>query len=396
MPVRAPTLTRPRQSHPAQSGHGPLVPLLALVTTAGYGALYYAQPVLAIAAEAERGWTRTHTSLPFTGALLVTAFLAPSAGRALDMRGGRTLLPAGAVAGAAGFALMTAPGFAPYLLGWLLVGVGMTLTFYEAAFTVLGQQRRGAARTRATLQVTLVAGLASTIFVPLVTALTQRSLNAALLSLAALLLVTALLARWYLPAGPASPPALTAGTTPDPPRPFRPDRPLRILTLGFTLARIVTVGVGLQLAPLLLDAGYSPAHAAVLTGLAGLAALPGRILFVPLLRLLPPATLTATLCASLGAGALLLTLAPGPAVPAGILIFGLASGALTLARAQQLAVTYPHQFGAANGHLARPVNLAQALTPLVMGGLFTWTGLYRPSLLLMAALGGAAALTLRR
>jgi len=58
-----------------------------------------------------------------------------------------------------------------FVLGWLLAGAAMSLTFYEAVFTVLGQQVAEAVRSRATLTVTLIAGLASTIFVPLTTVL---------------------------------------------------------------------------------------------------------------------------------------------------------------------------------------------------------------------------------
>ncbi|MEW6422200.1 MAG: hypothetical protein AB1511_10820, partial [Deinococcota bacterium] len=69
----------------------------------------------------------------------------------------------------------------------------------------------------------------------------------------------------------------------------------------------------------------------------------------------------------------------------GIVVFGLTSGALT--------------FGAANGQMARSVNLAQAFTPLGVGVLFTWTGSAHVSLLLLAGSALAAAgvlLTARR
>lgn len=73
----------------------PLVWTLALLSTVSYGALYYAQPLLAVAAEHALGWSRVQTGLAFTLALLVTAFIAPVVGRALDARGGRTLLSGG-------------------------------------------------------------------------------------------------------------------------------------------------------------------------------------------------------------------------------------------------------------------------------------------------------------
>ncbi|GBF04811.1 major facilitator superfamily MFS_1 [Deinococcus aerius] len=358
-----------------------LVWTLAVLTTVSYGALYYAQPLLAVAAEHERGWSRTQTGLAFTLALLVTALVAPRVGRALDARGGRVLVGGGAALGGVAFMLLACTSSYPaFVLGWLLAGVAMALTFYEAAFTVLGQQVSGAARTRATLTITLVAGLASTIFVPLTAALLSvGALRAALLALAVLLVALGLLAWRVLPS--------VGGARPGTPRPaFAPDPAFARLTLAFTLARIVTVGVGLQLAPLLLAAGYAPGLAAALTGLLGLAALPGRVLFVPLLSRLGALPLTLVLFVGLAIGALLLHfLASLTLMVVGIVVFGLTSGALT--------------FGAANGQMARSVNLAQAFTPLGVGVLFTWTGSAHVSLLLLAGSALAAAgvlLTARR
>ncbi|MEF2279402.1 MFS transporter [Deinococcus sp. YIM 134068] len=373
-------------------GQRSLVWTLAVLTTVSYGALYYAQPLLAVAAEHERGWTRTQTGLAFTLALLVTALIAPAVGRALDARGGRVLVGGGAVLGGLAFVLLACTsGYLPFVLGWLLAGVAMALTFYEAAFTVLGQRVSGETRTRATLTITLVAGLASTIFVPLTTALLGASgLSRTLLGLAALLVVVGLLSWQVLPP--------TGRAVPGAARPaFLPDASFRRLTLAFTLARIVTVGVGLQLAPLLLAARYAPGLAAALTGLLGLAALPGRVLFVPLLSRLGAPPLTLLLFAGLGIGALLLHF---PAVLAltvlGIVTFGLASGALTLARAELLARQYPAEvFGAANGRMARPVNLAQTGTPLLAGWLYTVSGGYGWSLTLLTLLAALAVWVLR-
>lgn len=68
-----------------------------------------------------------------------------------------------------------------------------------------------------------------------------------------------------------------------------------------------------------------------------------------------------------------------------------ASGALTLARAELLARTYlPNTFGTANGRMALPVNLAQAVTPLGVGWLSTVSGGYGRSLTLLGVLAGLA------
>ncbi|PTA66723.1 MFS transporter [Deinococcus arcticus] len=365
----------------------PVVWTLALLCTVSYGALYYAQPLLAVATEQAYGWTRVQTGFAFTAALLVSAVLAPWFGRVLDRQGGRLLLSGGALSGAVAFLVLSLTDhYLLFLLGWLLAGFAMTLTFYEAVFTVLGQQVSEAFRTRATLTVTLVAGLASTIFVPLTTVLLHGAgLRVTLLGWAGLLLVMAALVWRVIPEhGQARRMRSHASFTPDP--------AALQLAAGLTLARIVTVGVGLQLAPLLLASGSSPGEAAALTGLLGLSALPGRVLFVPCVKWVGPAPLTVMLLGLLAVGSWLLLNAHTGGKVTGIVLFGLASGALTLARSELLVRGYPAAvYGAVNGWLTRPVNLAQAVTPLVMSGLFTWTSGYGLSLMLLGGLGGIAA-----
>ena len=303
------------------------------------------------------------------------------------------MISGGALLGAAallGMSLTTS--FPVYVLCWVLAGVAMTLTFYEAVFTVIGQQFQGAARLRATLSVTLIAGLASTIFVPLTTALLGTGgLTLAFRGLSALLLLVAILGWTLLPktAGAAAHPHLKV------PGRFKPDRTFHRLSVSFTLARVVSVGAGLQLAPLLLFQGESPAVAAGLAGLMGLAALPGRLLFTPLVGRLGVQRLTVVLILGLGFGPLLLSIHSALLAAVGIAVFGLANGALTLARTELLLTGYrPEHFGAVNGRLALPVNLAQALTPFVAGLLFNWTRGYGASLLLFAVLATLSVWTL--
>ncbi|UQN09425.1 MFS transporter [Deinococcus sp. QL22] len=356
---------------------------LALLATVAYGALYYAQPLLAVATEQAYGWSRTQTSLAFTLALLATAFLAPRVGRVLDQGHGRTWLALGALLGGLAFGLLAwTSNYVLFVAAWLLAGAAMSLTFYEAVFTVLGQQVGGSARRSATLTVTLIAGLASTVFVPLTTALLgQGGLQTALWCLASLLMGVGVLVWWIIPASGLVQ-AHRAVV------PFTPDLTFSRLVWAFTLSRMVTVGIGLQLAPLLLASGYPPGMAAALTGLMGVAALPGRVIFAPLLQYWGVQTLTAILLGLVGVGALLLHFrASLPLTALGIVLFGVANGALTLARSELLVTWYPPaQFGTVNGRLAWPVNLAQALTPFGMGLLFVGTGGYGWSLTILTGL----------
>ncbi|MBB5378519.1 hypothetical protein HNQ07_004026 [Deinococcus metalli] len=372
----------------------PLIWTLALLSTVGYGALYYAQPLLAVATEQTTGWSRAQTGLAFTLALLTNAALAPVVGRAVDRFGGRLLISGGAALGAAALTLMSLhPSYPGFVACWVLAGVAMTLTFYEPVFTVVAQQFQAGDRRRATLTITLIAGLASTIFVPLTSAgLQAGGLTMALGILAGLLVITAGLGWAVLPGVGRHTGAKHHMVTP-----FAPDASFRQLVLSFTLARIVSVGTGLQLAPLLLARGEAPAVAAALAGLMGLAALPGRVLFGPLLAALGIHRLTTALFIMLGLGPLLLATTSSVWLASlAITLFGLANGALTLARTELLVGRYDAGlFGTINGRLAGPVNLAQALTPFGVGLLFSGSGSYLPSLWGLSVLAALSAWGLR-
>ena len=364
---------------------------LAALNTVAYGTLYYVQPLLAVQFEQAFHWPRSFTSLAFTLALLVTAFTAPALGKLFDAGKGRALLTIGAGLGATSFALLalvTSPVL--FLLAWLLAGVAMGLTFYEATFAVLAGHLHGAARTQATLSITLVAGMASTIFVPLVTGLLANTgLSATLWVLASVLTVLAALLWWLVPNAPLKSQHVKRVAV-------SMDSFLRRVTLVFTLTRVVMVGVGLQLVPMLLHDGYAPGMAAAVAGLLGAAALPGRIVFVPALRRWGAGRVTAFLVwVLLTATGMLLLPHQLSLLVVSALLFGLGNGALTLARAELLHAHYPADvFGSVNGKLAWWVNLAQAVTPFGMGWLFTQSGSYRPSLALLSVLAGIAAMTM--
>ncbi|WP_291431242.1 MFS transporter [Deinococcus sp.] len=369
------------------------VAALAVLNTVAYGTLYYAQPLLAVQFEQAHHWPRSFTSLAFTLALLVTAFSAPALGKLFDAGRGLLLLTAGAGLGAVAFALLASSNSpALFVFAWLLAGVAMALTFYEATFAVLAGRIGGKARTRATLSITLVAGLASTIFVPLVTVLLERiGLTGSLWTISAMLaLCAALLWRFVPPSTQRQERVQATSISMDP---F-----LRRVTLVFTLSRIVMVGVGLQLVPMLLHDGLSAGTAAAVAGLLGAAALPGRVMFVPALERWGVKRMTAFLTWVLLLATGLLVLPHHlPLLPIAAMLFGLANGALTLARPELLHAHYPaNVFGSVNGKLAWWVNLAQAMTPFAMGWLFTSTGTYLPAVALLTALAFVAALAMTR
>lgn len=106
--------------------------------------------------------------------LIVSAFVAPRVGRAVSRHGARPVMMAGSCIMAAamlGMALST--GLFTYALAWVVVGIGMPMALNNTAMPglveVVGRNAR-----RAITALTLMSGLTSTVFLPLITGLDGR------------------------------------------------------------------------------------------------------------------------------------------------------------------------------------------------------------------------------
>jgi MFS family permease len=102
----------------------------------------------------------------FSGSLVISGLLGPPR-RAIDRVGGRQVLSASNVIFAGGLALLGAStSIWMMVAAWLLLGVGMGLSLYDAAFGTLGRIYGDDAR-KAITGITLIAGFASTVGWPL-------------------------------------------------------------------------------------------------------------------------------------------------------------------------------------------------------------------------------------
>jgi MFS family permease len=116
---------------------------------------------------ADLGWTRAVVYGGFSGALLVMGLVSPLAGRLIDRGGGRQVMILGSVLNAAGCAGLAFSHSVPAYYGaWICLGLGMRLSLYDAAFAALARIG-GPKAQRPIAQITLLGGLASTIFWPL-------------------------------------------------------------------------------------------------------------------------------------------------------------------------------------------------------------------------------------
>ena len=388
---------------------------LSITETVSWGILYYAFSVFLVPMEKELGWSLATMTGAYSLALLISGVCAPLVGRWLDHHGPRALMTGGSIVGviciSAWSRVETVPGF--YLL-WAGIGVAMSATLYEPAFATLTRWfERG--RPRALLVVTVAAGFASTIFLPLSGFLVARNgWRDTLLFLAIILaLFTIPLHALVLRRKPEDMnleidggSILTNAT-----RTTRPIQarglPLKTvirepsfwwLTGAFVLQSFSTVAVSIILIPYLTGRGDDPAFAAAVVGLIGAAQVLSRILATAFGERMSAITLTAFV---FGLQAVAIGVLMGWQNHAGIisaiLLLGAGRGVVTLMRAQLVGDLYGRiHYGAINGTLALFLTGASALAPVSAGVAFGMFGGYTPILVGMAVCSILAALAMLR
>ena len=139
---------------------------LALAQTILWAVLYYSFPALLPEWERDFGWSKTEISGAFTAALIVTALLAPLAGRLIDRGAARLIHPGGALLGAAMLvALSQVTELWQFYAVWIGIGLAMSVSLYEACFAIITLTVGARARVAITT-VTLFAGFAGTLAFP--------------------------------------------------------------------------------------------------------------------------------------------------------------------------------------------------------------------------------------
>ncbi|MBU6498419.1 MAG: MFS transporter [Rhodospirillales bacterium] len=354
---------------------------------------FYVPAVIAGAAAASLGASRMAVVGGFSWALLVAGVCAPRIGRQIDRAGGRPVLAASSLVLAAGLALLAAAhGLGLWYAGWTVLGLGMALGLYDAAFATLGRLL-GPEAPPAITGVTLIAGFASSLgwsVGPLLVA--HIGWRGTLLAYAAAQLAVNLpMMALLVPATPADGAAAdrTAadGTTAreDRAAPAATDaaqgtagagmgggrrRILALLSSYFTLRWFITSALAVYILPLLRDLGLTQGAAIAAAALIGPGQVAGRMLewtIGPRISLFAKARMGAALM-PLGVACLLFG---GPAGATGFaVLYGMSNGILTINRGTlPLALFGPQGYASLLGWLAVPVLLAQASAPTLVAPL---------------------------
>ena len=132
-----------------------------------WGISFYMPGTFARAISADTGWSSAQIYSGLTLAMLVMAALSPFVARLLARIGGQRVVMTGSLLIALGCLLMAyTHSLMTWYSAWVLTGIGMRLSLYDALFAALvnlyGQQAR-----RTISRVTLAGGLASVVFWPL-------------------------------------------------------------------------------------------------------------------------------------------------------------------------------------------------------------------------------------
>ena len=366
-----------------------------------WGILYYAFPVLAPSISDDTGWPSTAVVGAFTLAQLVAGGVGLLVGRHIHQHGPRGVMTLGSVVAVAAVLLLAQAGsWWWFLVAWCVAGAAMAATLYPPAFaalTIWGGPRRLQALTA----LTLVAGLASTVFAPL-TALLEDHLGwrGTYTVLAAVLSVTAVLHAWGLRAPwPATVEEPGGFETADDQGPAHPTgSPWRMPgftgTVGaFTLAGVCMWSVIIVFVPLLTAHGFSTAAAATALGIGGIGQVCGRLGY----RRLDAATSTTTRTRLVFSGVAVTTLAlaitPGPYAVLVVLSFlaGMVRGVFTLLQATAVTdrwgtANYAHL----NATLTLPLMASAAFAPWVATALAAGLGSNAATLVVFAALAAAS------
>jgi len=371
-----------------------VVAALGVAQTVGWASSYYLPAVLATPMGEDLGLSPVWVFGAFSAAMVVSSLIGPWAGARIDRLGGRGVLAVSNIVFAVGLAgLAMAQGTISLFLAWAVIGLGMGMGLYEAAFATLAGIYGQAARSPIT-GITLIAGFASTVGWPLSgLMLAEWGWRAACLGWVVLHLGLALPLNLSLP--PATQSSAAPTPTEDGGRGSPPRLALTLLAFVFAATWFNSTAMAAHLPRLLEEAGATTAMAIAAGALIGPAQVGARMLEFGLLRRFHPLLSARIAAACHPVAAVALVMIGGPAAYAFALIHGAGNGILTIAKGTlPLALFGPAGYGRRLGLLNAPARALQAAAPLIFGAALTAWG--TDAVWLTAGIGAASLVALLR
>jgi MFS family permease len=116
------------------------ITVLGSTQTVAWASSYYLPAILADDIARDTGTSTTWLYASFSVSLIISALLGPRAGRLIDRGSGNAVLAVSNLLFAGGLCLLAlAQSLLVLQLAWLVLGIGMGIGLYDAAFAVLGR-----------------------------------------------------------------------------------------------------------------------------------------------------------------------------------------------------------------------------------------------------------------
>jgi MFS family permease len=378
---------------PTEPGLRRVLVTLCLTQIISWGVLYYAFPVLSVQITDRTGWSQPAVTAAFSAGLITSAVVGIAVGRWLDRHGPHAVMSAGSVLGPlALIGVAVAPNFACFMAAWIVTGVAMSAVLYPPAFAALTRWY-GPRHVGALTILTLVAGMASTVFAPLTAVLANHlDWRTTYLVLAAVLAVVTIPAhliglRQPWPQAPAT------HVVESPTRTAR-SRSFVALTIAFALATCASYAIIVNLVPLMTELGISAQAAAIALGLGGAGQVLGRLGYRALVRRVGVRSRTVLVFAGIAVTTALLGVFTSLAALIIVAVLaGFVRGITTLLQATAVTERWGQtHYGHLSGILSAPITLTTALGPWIGAALASLLHGYGPMFLVLGGIGVLAAL----
>jgi MFS family permease len=370
---------------------------LALGQLVSWGSLYYAFAVISGPMGAELGWSKPAVNGALSLGLACTGLASFAAGRIIDRFGGRLLMTAGSVAAVVLLlSWSTVTALWQLYAVWALLGAVFSTVLYEPVFAVVAREL-GDNYRRGIVVITLLGGLASTVFIPLTHGLVESlGWRQALMVLALLQLPFGVLLHWLVVPGgasaaPAAPLVAARG---------RVGRAIRtpvfwLLAVSYAAHAFMFTTVSFHILPLLAERHFTVTAAVAAYTMVGPSQVTGRIIVYALERFVGVsyAGLVATFLPAVGMVCLLLATPGSPLLTAFAILYGTGMGIKTIVQATAAPEFLGREgYGALQGTFAGINFAVQAATPFATSLLWQVSGGYGPVLWLLLAITVLSAL----
>ena len=350
---------------------GRLIIGLGIGQVISWGTLIYAIAVLGGPMGTEFGVSNTVVFGAFSGSLVVSGLAGPYVGKMIDRIGARRILALGSLLASVSLAaLALAPTIGAFFVAWAFAGIARSMTLYEAAFAALSQHTGKSFRNSVTA-ITLLGGLAGTVFFPLsLFGLAHFGWRYTVAGFAAAeLLICLPLHLWCIPAGIRD-------------RDVRDETPKRVasgnranaaggtfaaLSTSFALYAFITSAISVHVVNLLHSKGLGVASAVFVASLIGPMQLVGRLVELTFGRRRSAIVVGAATLVLLAFSLVSLSLMNAQLAIAVLFAatYGCANGIQTIVRGTVPAELFGHEgYGHMMGKLALPSFIARAFAPI--------------------------------